>query len=237
MLSLESESWWYDAPGRQIKACGYGVLFLTLDGQSIVRAENWRVRQVPGLDDPLIALARNDVVNEGVIPQEIYYLTDGAGRHYAVAEATGSIRTEIWNETASQYLGFRATGAVTQSHSFDEERLSTERTPGLSFFRNRVYDQDTGRWTQEDPIGIVGGINPQMTRMTADDTDVASHYQLSASSICIGVICGPIRRPAAGPRKTPSASQAGSTCTSSTGMIRRAMMIRMDCVLIRLASR
>ncbi len=94
-----------------------------------------------------------------MIPQEIYYLTDGAGRQYAVAEATGSIRTEIWNESASQYLGARATGAVTQSHSFGEERLSTPRTPGLSYFRNRVYDQDTGRWTQEDPIGIAGGIN------------------------------------------------------------------------------
>lgn len=150
---------WHDALGRQIKACGYGVPFLTLDGQSIVRAENWRIRHGPGLDDPLIALARNDSYNEGVIPQEIYYLTDGAGRQYAVGEATGSIRTEIWNESVSQYLGARATGAVTQSHSFGEERLSTPRTPGLSYFRNRVYDQDTGRWTQEDPIGLAGGIN------------------------------------------------------------------------------
>ena len=29
----------------------------------------------------------------------------------------------------------------------------------LSFFRNRFYDQATGRWTQEDPIGVAGGIN------------------------------------------------------------------------------
>jgi hypothetical protein len=31
--------------------------------------------------------------------------------------------------------------------------------PGLSFFRNRAYDQQTGRWTQEDPIGVAGGLN------------------------------------------------------------------------------
>jgi uncharacterized protein RhaS with RHS repeats len=29
----------------------------------------------------------------------------------------------------------------------------------LSFYRNRYYDQTTGRWTQEDPIGIAGGVN------------------------------------------------------------------------------
>ncbi len=31
--------------------------------------------------------------------------------------------------------------------------------PGLSFFRNRIYDQVTGRWTQEDPIRVAGGLN------------------------------------------------------------------------------
>jgi uncharacterized protein RhaS with RHS repeats len=29
----------------------------------------------------------------------------------------------------------------------------------LSFFRNRFYDQQSGRWTQEDPIGVAGGVN------------------------------------------------------------------------------
>jgi hypothetical protein len=29
----------------------------------------------------------------------------------------------------------------------------------LSFFHNRYYDQRTGRWTQEDPIGVAGGVN------------------------------------------------------------------------------
>ncbi|MGI9038096.1 MAG: RHS repeat-associated core domain-containing protein, partial [Gemmatimonadota bacterium] len=31
--------------------------------------------------------------------------------------------------------------------------------PGLSFFRNRFYDQNTGRWLQEDPLGLAAGTN------------------------------------------------------------------------------
>jgi uncharacterized protein RhaS with RHS repeats len=29
----------------------------------------------------------------------------------------------------------------------------------VSLFRNRLYDQRTGRWTQEDPLGVAGGLN------------------------------------------------------------------------------
>jgi len=38
-------------------------------------------------------------------------------------------------------------------------RAESQQAPGLSFYRNRYYDQNTGRWTQEDPVGIAGGIN------------------------------------------------------------------------------
>jgi uncharacterized protein RhaS with RHS repeats len=37
--------------------------------------------------------------------------------------------------------------------------MSGADVPGLSFYRNRAYDQTTGRWTQEDPIGVAGGLN------------------------------------------------------------------------------
>ncbi len=49
---------------------------------------------------------------------------------------------------------------------WDSIRLAQPNAPGLSFFRSRVYDQETGRWTQEDPIGLAGGINPQIAQMT-----------------------------------------------------------------------
>ena len=145
---------WHDAMGRQIKACADGSPPLAFDGDNIIRALNWRFRHGPGLDDPLIALSTVGVAG----PRELYYVTDGAGRHYAVGEGSGGLHTAIL-AGSDGYSGFRASGAVTNSHSYGEARLSQPNAPGLSFFRNRVYDQETGRWTQEDPIGIAGGIN------------------------------------------------------------------------------
>ncbi len=144
----------HDALGRQIKPCADGSPPLAFDGDNIIRALDWRVRHGPGLDDPLIALAGTGP--DG--PKELYYVTDGAGRHYAVAEGTGGLSFAIL-AGADAYAGYKASGAVTNSHSYGEARLSQPNAPGLSFFRHRVYDQETGRWTQEDPIGLAGGIN------------------------------------------------------------------------------
>ena len=145
---------WHDAMGRQIKPCADGSPPLAFDGDNIIRALNWRFRHGPGLDDPLVALTGTGPAG----PRELYYVTDGDGRHYAVGEGSGGLHSAILGG-ADGYAGFRASGAVTNSHSYGEARLSQSNAPGLSFFRNRVYDQETGRWTQEDPIGIAGGIN------------------------------------------------------------------------------
>lgn len=43
--------------------------------------------------------------------------------------------------------------------SYSASRTESSSLPGLSYFRNRIYDQATGQWTQEDPIGLAGGLN------------------------------------------------------------------------------
>ena len=117
----------------------------------MVRAGNWRVVHGPGLDDPLIAFTANPSL------KELYHVTDGGGRHFATGEAVGSLNPDI--PTTEGLTGWNATGSIGNSASFGAERMSKPGMPGLSFFRNRVYDQATGRWTQEDPIGIAGGLN------------------------------------------------------------------------------
>ncbi|MGH2607712.1 MAG: RHS repeat-associated core domain-containing protein, partial [Tepidiformaceae bacterium] len=83
-------------------------------------------------------------------------LTDGRGRSLAFTDSIGN--DYLGDVTYTQNGGNRA-GAIDRSHTFAKSRAETADAPGLSFYRNRYYDQTTGRWTQEDPIGIAGGVN------------------------------------------------------------------------------
>ena len=61
----------------------------------------------------------------------------------------------------SDYLGKGGAmaGGTQHATTFAGSRLETATAPGVSYFRNRTYDQTSGRWLQEDPIGIAGGLN------------------------------------------------------------------------------
>jgi RHS repeat-associated protein len=54
---------------------------------------------------------------------------------------------------------WKYSGAAGTTASFDSDRLSAGQPAGIAYFRNRTYDMNTGRWMQEDPIGIAGGDN------------------------------------------------------------------------------
>jgi RHS repeat-associated protein len=82
-------------------------------------------------------------------------VTDGQGRQYAVGNADGYDYSQDNHYT----MGGKFAGGTTSANSFDAERQPNPDQKKLSFFRNRFYDQETGRWTQEDPIGVAGGIN------------------------------------------------------------------------------
>jgi RHS repeat-associated protein len=60
---------------------------------------------------------------------------------------------------------------------------SSEDASGLMYRRNRYYDPKTGRFTQEDPIGLAGGLN---TYGFADGDPVSytDPYGLAAEECC-----------------------------------------------------
>src|SRR5690606_6450020 len=147
------ESCGYDPLGRQVRGCAAGAPMLAFDGANIVRAQSWSIVPGPGLDDPLVSFFHPySLGNE----YELFYVTDGNGRHYAVGDKDGVLDLGL---LPSDEDGWRTTGAASESSTFNADRLERPTAPGLSFFRNRVYDQTTGRWTQEDPIGVAGGVN------------------------------------------------------------------------------
>jgi RHS repeat-associated protein len=64
------------------------------------------------------------------------------------------------------YWAWQWVGGTKRSFGFSASRQSSSTDPGspatipaFSVFRNRLYDPGTGRWTQEDPIGVAGGLN------------------------------------------------------------------------------
>jgi RHS repeat-associated protein len=150
----------YDPLGKVVQPCEGGTtttITLGYDGPNTVRTQpdgtasgGWTFVHGPGLDDPLVGML-NSASSSG---QVAFYVTDGAGRQYAVADKHG------YSIGSGGTVGHhRYAGAITSSESFDSQRQATGTSPGLSLFRNRLYDQATGRWTQEDPLGVAGGVN------------------------------------------------------------------------------
>jgi RHS repeat-associated protein len=154
----------YDALGRRTNGCG-GGLVLGFDGDNVVRAEqggygyaSWRYVQGPGLDDPLVA-----VHPVGSSQDKYYYLTDGRGRHFAFTDSSGTnfMESAPGSPNHNRYYveGGNQAGSIENSNGFDNARGASDNTPQLSYYRNRYYDQQTGRFINEDPIGVGGGVN------------------------------------------------------------------------------
>jgi RHS repeat-associated protein len=152
----------YDPVGRLGRSCSGWEL--GYDGQNVARTINdstssgWTFVHGLGTDDPLVGYS---TAGGGT---HAYFITDGSGRQFAVTERDGTnLRgggaTPDAHQTAYQNFGGDLGGGTGASLGFGAERFESSAQPGLSFFRNRVYDQATGRWTQEDPIGIAGGLN------------------------------------------------------------------------------
>jgi RHS repeat-associated protein len=83
-----------------------------------------------------------------------YYLTYGQGRLLAFTDSLGTDAPVTYNQ-----FGGSEAGATVNSHSFASSRAESPDAPQLSFYRNRYYDEESGTWTQEDPIGPAGGVN------------------------------------------------------------------------------
>ena len=143
----------YDALGRRVYSCdnGSSIGSAIFDGDNVVGVTSWRFVHGPGVDDPLIALGYT--LGRWA---KYFYLTDGRGRLLAFTDSLGFNEMNLSPYTVN---GGNQAGAVTKSTGFANSRSESPQAAGLSFYRNRYYDQNTGRWTQEDPIGIAGGAN------------------------------------------------------------------------------
>lgn len=151
----------YDALGRRIRDCGEApntpTHYAGFDGDNVIRLVgglDWQFVHGPGTDDPLVA----SYYVGGTTYRRYYYLTDGGGRQIAFTDSLGNNAMTAYDAPFTEKGGNQA-GAIDESQGFGNNRAESPGAPKLSFYRNRYYDQNTGRWTQEDPIGIAGGVN------------------------------------------------------------------------------
>jgi RHS repeat-associated protein len=154
---FEANACQYDPEGRMVRACGAPAK-VVYDGDNVIAASEsqWHFVHGPAIDDPLIGFGQKQEGDPVII---VYWITDGGGSEYGASLSNGSWDASLNSAGAVGGQGWQQAGGVRNSGTLGEQRQGNSNAPQLAFFRNRVYDMRTGQWTQEDPIGLAGGLN------------------------------------------------------------------------------
>jgi RHS repeat-associated protein len=79
-------------------------------------------------------------------------------KDWAVTGGVPGLSQSPWIYWYSSFM-FRAQSAVNGDRAVSFHGQPYDPETGLHYFRNRYYDGRSGRFTQEDPIGLAGGMN------------------------------------------------------------------------------
>jgi RHS repeat-associated protein len=141
----------YDGDGRRTEKVAGGVTHTYIyDAEDIVEERltgsttaTIRYYHDAGIDQPLARKDSSDVVT--------YYLADHLGSIVQETNATGAVTLEREYDP----WGVAVQGGSTSGYAFTGREWDAET--GLSFYRARYYSPQSGRWLNEDPIGLAGG--------------------------------------------------------------------------------
>jgi len=115
-------------------------------------ANGWRFVTAPGVDELLMGR----FAPCASCRQTLYLVVDGQGRQLAVGDSSGFL---VDADFTVDRGAWQFAGATQNGSTFDANRMGSNAPPAISYFRNRSYDSRTGRWKQEDPMGMAGALN------------------------------------------------------------------------------
>jgi RHS repeat-associated protein len=112
----------------------------------------WAWIHGPGLDQPVERIA---FINEKARTRQVVH-ADGLGSVAALTDESGA---------TVQTYAYAAFGGIREQTGTDLNRVTfTAREAlgdslGFIYYRHRIYDPNTGRFTSEDPLGFIDGAN------------------------------------------------------------------------------
>ena len=143
----------YDGLGRRIEKVANGQttryiydgedILLEYDGASALLA---RYTHGPGIDEPI-------AVTKG--GSTFFYHQDGLGTVTDLTDATGATAKSYAYDAYGNIVD--QTGTIEQPYTYTGREFDVES--GLYYYRARTYDSASGRFLQQDPVGIEEGRN------------------------------------------------------------------------------
>jgi len=94
--------------------------------------------------------------NAGGAYDKIYLHSDGVGSVVAVSNDAGIVQASQTFDAWGNRVAAKSMGTIAGYGYTGREPDAT----GLIYYRARYYDPSLGRFTQRDPIGLSGGVNP-----------------------------------------------------------------------------
>ena len=149
---LATQTYGYDGQGRRIrKSIGADTQHYLYNGLKLISeyANTWTATPTQYTHGPRL----DEIAIKQAATGSQYYHQDGLNSLVAITNATGTTdatqKFDAWGNINA------STGDVQYFGYTGREKDET----GLMYYRARYYAPDIGRFTQQDPIGLMGGLN------------------------------------------------------------------------------
>jgi RHS repeat-associated protein len=202
----------YDPFGRRIyKSSSSGTSVFAYDGDNLVEETNAagavvaRYEQTQNIDEPL-AMLRSSATS--------YFHADGLGSISSLSNAAGSIANTYTYDSFGKLTA--STGSLVNPFRYTARESDTET--GLYYYRARYYDQNAGRFYNEDPIDFAGGVNFYQYGMN-QPIDNSDPFGLKCITkiMLVTAYCDKKKRTASGSRPGPGTVATADTNAPSRG--------------------